>query len=271
MTKIKTPTPHEVERLRLILSTFQDGTGMLLQEDGLTLPGWRDFERAVALALGGEAQESKAIFDVLLPTDRPDIKYGLSCKMRGELNRIDRDGRVTLELSNSAGKFWDYLSTKGIHQRNYKKRPQEVGTALIELVGQWHREVSLEQGRNVDLSGSSYLALSWSKSGWYQLHQFALRLPNPKHLQWYFPSVTKRDRKAVARRLNGDDSSGTLFEWYGESGGQLKFYPLAKTAIWSSDRFRLEPLENIEHGILAKVAAYFPQLWAKANKDSKRG
>lgn len=74
---------REVKKLRLILSTYQDGTGILVKE-GRTLPGWRDFERAVALAFGGEAQESKAIFDVLLSrTDRPEVKYGLSCKMRG--------------------------------------------------------------------------------------------------------------------------------------------------------------------------------------------
>ena len=268
MTKVRTPTPSEVEKLRLILSTYQDGTGMWAQKDGSTLPGWRDFERAVALAFGGEAQESKAIFDVLLPTNKPRVKYGLSCKMRGELNRIGRDGRVTLELSNSAGKFWDYLRTKGIHQRNYKKYPIEVGVALIELVEQWHQEVSVEQGGNVGLTGSSYLALSWNKAGWYQLHQFPLRFPNPQRLKWYFPASTKKGNRTTARRLNGDDSSGTLFEWYGESGGQLKYYPLAKTAIWSSERFRLEPLRNVEHGILAKVAAYFPDLWTAANKDS---
>ncbi len=265
MAKPWTPTTREVEKLRLILSTYQDGTGMLQQSGGMTLPGWRDFERAVALAFGGEAQESKAIFDVLLPADRPGIKYGLSCKMRGELNRIDRDGRVTLELSNSAGKFWDYLSTKGLHQRNYKKHPREVGIALIELVERWHQEVSLEAGGNIDLSGSYFLALSWNKADWYQLHQFPLRLPDPKRLKWYFPAAIKRGRSTLARRLNGDDAFGTLFEWYGESGGQLKYYPFASAATWSSERFRLEPLKRVKHGLMAKVAAYFPRLWKRAS------
>ena len=104
------PTRRELEKLRLILSTYQDGTGM--QQDkkqkGRTLPGWRDFERAVALAFGGIAPENKAVFDVILTdSGRPEVKYGLSCKMRSELDRIDRDGRVTIELSNSYGKFWD--------------------------------------------------------------------------------------------------------------------------------------------------------------------
>lgn len=182
--KIRNPTPGEVEKLRLILSTYQDGTGMLAQENGMTLPGWRDFERAVALAFGGEAQENKAIFDVLLPSpDSLDVKYGLSCKMRRELDRIDKDGRVTLELSNSAGKFWDHLKTKRINQRNYENRPLDVGVALVELVEQWHEKVSVTHGGKVDLAGSSYLALSWNKAGLYQLHQFSLRLPDPKRLK----------------------------------------------------------------------------------------
>jgi hypothetical protein len=176
------PTSREVTKLRLILSTYQDGTGMLASE-GKTLPGWRDFERAVALAFGGEAQESKAVFDVLLSrTDRPGVKYGLSCKMRGELNKIARTGRVSLELSNSSGQFWDYLKTKGITQSNYRNEPLEVGRSLIEIVEGWHYAVSIERGGNVDLSESSYLVLSWNKAGLYQLHQFSLSLPDANSL-----------------------------------------------------------------------------------------
>ena len=262
LTKVRPVTQQEVEKVRLILSVYEDGSGMLAQKGGTTLPGWRDFERAVALALNGEAQESKAIFDVLLPTDTANVKHGVSCKMRGELKRIDRDGRVTLELSNSAGKFWDRLRSKGIHQKNFKKKPSEVGASLIELMEEWHLAVSIEVGGNVDLAGSSYLVLSWSQSGWYQLHQFPILLPNPASIQWFFPSTGK------GKRLRGDDEHGNLFEWYGESGGQLKYYPLANSAIWSSGRFQLEPLrKNVEHGILSKVIACFPDLWERASKD----
>ncbi|MBI1880249.1 MAG: hypothetical protein HYR94_18855 [Chloroflexi bacterium] len=49
------PTEQEVQRFRLILSTYQDGTGQLAAANNMTLPGWRDFERSAALAFGGEA------------------------------------------------------------------------------------------------------------------------------------------------------------------------------------------------------------------------
>lgn len=261
------PTEREVERLRLILSTYQDGIGMLQIDKGMTLPGWRDFERAVALAFNGEAQESKAIFDVLLPSeDRPHVSYGLSCKMRRELNKIKRTGRVSLELSNSAGQFWDYLRAKGIDQRNYRDRPLDVGVSMIEVVEGWHQAVSIERSGNVDLSRSSYLVLSWNLARHYQLHQFPLTMPTSRDLHWHFP--TNR-RGESGRRLAGDDETGTLFEWYGESGGQLKYYPLATNAIWASEIFQLEPLGDIEYGILNKAASYFPEKWAVANKEKE--
>jgi hypothetical protein len=121
------PTPQELERLRLILSTYQDGSGMLVTKSG-TLPGWRDFERAVAATFSGAAQESKAVFDVLLPDEQnPTLMYGLSCKMREELDKVNRIGRVTMELSNSAKAFWSHLGTKNITQHNYRSYPAETG------------------------------------------------------------------------------------------------------------------------------------------------
>lgn len=258
------PTDNEVERLRLILSTYQDGSGMQAVPGGTTLPGWRDFERAVASAFNGIAQESKAIYDVHLPEPEDIGHYvGVSCKMRGELKRIARDGRVTLELSNSAGKFWTRLGLLGINQTNYKTRPEEVGRALLGLIESWHEEVSIANGGNVDTERSCYLTLSWSRDGRYQLHQFPIQLPDPGSLRWYF---TETDGE-LGRCLKGDDDTGTIIEWYGESGGQLKYYPLARNAVWQSDIFTLEPLTPGEYGIGKKAEAYFPEKWEAANKD----
>jgi transcriptional regulator with XRE-family HTH domain len=264
------PTWQEVERIRLILSTYQDGTGQWVDKHigDRTLPGWRDFERAVALALGGEAVESKYVFDVVLSSsDRPDVKYGLSCKMRGELDRVERDGRVTIELSNSAKKFWQRLEHRSIYQTNYRDHPAEVGIEVIEEVRGWHQAESMAAGGKVDITKSFYLALSWNTDGWYQLHQFRLSLPDPATLTWYCPPKRGEMDLAQSQRIKGDDATGTLFEWYGMSGGQLKYYPLAQDAIWASERFQLEPLpEHIEHGILRKAAEYFPDQWQRCSK-----
>lgn len=267
----RTPNYQEVEKIRLVLSTFQDGTGMLAQKEGLTLPGWRDFERTVALVFAGEAQENKAVFDVLLTSlSSPNARYGLSCKMRSELNRIIKgDGRATIEVSNSAGKFWQELRKKGLEQSNYRNQPQEVGTALVELVESWYSTLDVNKGGAVDLSKSFYLVLSYNKAGQYQLHQFSLKLPNPQAVSWEFTTKVADKNSEQAKRLIAKDETGVIIEWYGESGGQLKYYPLASDAIWASEVFTLETLDiSKEYGILVKAASYFPELWQKATTDS---
>jgi len=261
----RNPTRKEFERFRLILSTYQDGSGQQAASEGQTLPGWRDFERSVALAFNGIAQENKSIFDVLIPNPKnKGIHFGVSCKMRRTLNDTKRTGRVTLELSNSTGAFWERLRQKGINQQNYKAKPYEVAQALIFQEDEWHYAVGLEAGGVVDLSRSFYLALSWNVKGDYQLFKFALDLPDPSDLRWDFPSVESNGKESPGRRLRGQDEHGTLFEWYGESGGQLKYYPLVETALWQSNVFRLEPLPvnwNDKHGILTRAKDYFPKLW----------
>ncbi len=57
------PAETEVEQIRLAMSAFCDGSGMIMQSDGSTLPGWRDFERLLAGVLGGFAPEGKDVFD----------------------------------------------------------------------------------------------------------------------------------------------------------------------------------------------------------------
>lgn len=252
------PTPAEVQRFRLILSTYQDGTGQYAVENDRTLPGWRDFERSVAFAFGGESQESKAIFDVLLSDMHRGVKYGISCKMRATLSATRKIGRVTIELSNSAGEFWGRLGEHGIDQQDYANVPAETGRVIIEVVEGWHNAVSLAAGGDVDLAKSSYLTLQYDKKvGEYQLYQFPLELPNPRDLEW----------QVKGRRLVGYEGHGSLFEWYGHSGAQLKYYPLVENAAWVSECFRLEPLpERAEgYGVLGKAAVYFPDLWREAN------
>jgi len=123
-------------------------------------------------------------------------------------------------------------------------------------VESWYEEVSIRNKGNVDTSKSYYLALQWDRrSGVYQLFQISISLPAPESLEWV----------ANGRRLLARDQVGTVLEWYGYSGGQLKYYPFAESAIWSSVPFKLEPLqaEVVEHNLLRKVREYFPAQWKR--------
>lgn len=259
------PTEAEFTRLRLILSAFQDGTGMLACKDGSTLPGWRDFERAAALAFGGIPSENKDVIDVRLPDPaRQGVSFGLSCKMRRELNRVNRQGRVTIELSNAARAFWDRLGNVGISTANYQGYAPQVGNTLINLVSEWHSSVNVEFGGNVDLTGSCYLTLMWDQNGDYQLHQFPIYLPDPASIVWYYPLVRRRGVLQAGNAVCGHDDGGRLFEWYGQSGGQRKYYPKMSDALWQSEVFKLEPLPtNTPNGPISKAEAYYPNLWPR--------
>ncbi len=254
-------TSRDVQRIRLLLSTYQDGTG---QYDAGASPGWRDFERTIAAAFGGSANENKAIFDVLVP--HPTLarkQYGIACKMRSELGKVRRDGRVTIELTNASKQFWAELETHGIDHQNYRGYASESGLLAVNLVERWINRVGLAQGGVVDLSQSFYLVLSYTKislrspRSTYQLHQFPSSLPDPSTLIWTYPP-------GRAGTLVGTDvAGGTVFEWYGNAGGQFKYYPHERDAIWNSDEFQLEGLPNMERGIINKAATYFPELWAE--------
>ncbi|MEZ4519928.1 MAG: hypothetical protein R3C44_24900 [Chloroflexota bacterium] len=245
------PTEHEVERLRLILSTFQDGMGQL---NNGTLPGWRDFERATAVAFGGTAYEGKGIYDVLVPSPNAvNVQFGIACKMRSELRRVDRASEVYIEVSNAAGEFWDTLNSEGINEDSLEANPNLAGELLIQVVDGWHEAVDVNNGGNIDSSMSSYLILQWdTRALEYQLFQYPIDLPDAHGLNW----------EVSGRRLRGKSHHRVLFEWYFKSGGQLKYYPPIEEASWHSRRFRLEPLPtNIEAGLESKAATYFPDIW----------
>ena len=251
------PSSTEVEKFRLVLSTYQDGSGMI-DRGHFTLPGWRDFERSVAAAFGGITLENKWIYDVLIETKSGKDQIGISCKMRGTLRTVQQKNFVTIELTNASGKFWDSIKEKGFTQESYDMYPDQIGSILIDIVEGWHSNVGIENGGTVDTSRSFFLTLQWyEKSRMYQLFQFPINLPDPSQLHW---EVRKR-------RLIGMDSSGTLFEWYGLSGGQLKYYPPVNWASWRSKPFSLEPLpENLESGLQNKAKQYFPAKWNRLSE-----
>lgn len=176
---------------------------------------------------------------------------------------------VPLELSNSAGKFWDVLTDQyKLTPQNYKQFPEKVAEAIFIIVNGWHKNAAIQMKVEVDLEESFYLVLLWNLKGYYQLFQFPITLPDPNQLSWHFPS---HERSLLRRHLRGEDAHGKLFEWYGESGGQLKYYPRLEQAVWKSEPFQLEPLPaNTPDRILSKVRSYFPDQWASTELLAKK-
>jgi len=165
------------------------------------------------------------------------------------------NGQGASLVSNSSGKFWDALQREGLDA--FESAPARAGDILLRLVEQWHNAVDISHCGTVDTRKSFYLVLQWDeKTLTYRLFQYVLTLPDPVALSW----------SAQGRRLVGEDASGIIVEWYGYSGGQLKYYPPVEQAIWASETFTLEPLprSDEEYGVLRRVREYYPELWERA-------
>jgi hypothetical protein len=272
----RNPSKQEVEQLRLVLSTFRDGSGMIAVGDE-TFPGWRDFERAVAAVLGGKAPETKGVFDVVVPsTQTKATDYGLSIKskaltLKGGLTNLAKDGRVYMELANSPAKFLKALEKIDFKEANFKakKRPQEVGDIVLKTVTSWHDEsVKLHEGayhRTLDLKLSRYLVLSYClpkgdrKKDQYQWHSFNLNFP--ENIVWKYAS------KKCLRGFDPAHPKEALFDFYLLSGGQLKYYPRASTSVFSSEVFELaEPRKT---STLLRAARMYPHAWIAAGGKSE--
>ena len=234
------PTAREFERLRLALSTFRDGSGMQ-RVSGSTFPGWRDFERATAACFNGHAPESKAVFDIEIDVLQRK-PFGLSLKSS---KSNPSDDFVLMELSNSHAKFQAHLESQGLDARI---RPDLAGPSLIGLVKSWHAE---EAGR-IDVDKSAYVVLTHA-SDWssYEVLWFDLEIeePDPNDMDWQY----------TGKRISGVSSGHRIWDWYGWSGGQLKYYPLKNWAIWNSGPFQLEVPSTEDPA--EKARRYWPDLW----------
>lgn len=240
---------------------------MLKANGRFTLPGWRDFERACALAFNGVAVENKFFVDVVFPlTTQPPTYYGIDCKMRRELRSAENRGIIYVEVTNAAKLLWSHLASLGITEANFRDEPDRAGHGLIQAVETLKKTSSAAYPDGmIDVGNSYYLVLLWHQSGDYQLFQLPLSLPEPDDLNWTCHIGSRQDGSETTR-LVGEYQNRVLYEWYGESGGQLKFYPQISSAIWQSEKFRLEPLPpDVEEGMIAKAKAYFPEKWSQVD------
>jgi len=262
------PTANEMERLRLILSTFQDGSGMLkaFGSNDKTLPGWRDLERSIASFVQGEATESKHIFDVRIESEDAGRYYGYSCKMRGTLRDSERLNDATIEVTNSHSKLWAGLRAQGIHEGNIEvSNPLLIGQILVSTIEGWYMAVDIAHGKEFYVDRSPMLHLAYDpKQLRYRLFCFPRHLPTQEELstlQW----------EVLSNRLKGIRADNSrCIEWYKGSGGQFKYYPKLTEAVWSSPIFSLEALpETDDKGdiLAAKAAAYFSDRWEEASTE----
>ena len=222
-------SPAEVERMRLALSTFCDGSGQFVKSIGKYMPGYLDFERATALVCGGDTSEDKGIFDISVPVPG-GLPFGVSCKMSVYQPADHMSG--FMELSNSQKKFSDEFARLDI---DWQTEPEYAGPAVVELVMAWHRSVA----REFDIPGSRYLVLSHDRK-WqeFQLLCYSLDLTRADpyaDVEWRNEG---RGPSTVAGYIPHKKRRHRLWQLFQNSGGQLKYYPPLEWADLTSSAGR---------------------------------
>jgi hypothetical protein len=212
------------------------------------MPGFRDYERALASVLGGRTPENKGVFDVVVDTGEPSGNIGISCKMVKV--QPAKHQCSFMELSNSAAAFRNYLLSVQI---NWATEPGLAGPAIIDLVTTWHEAVSA----GIDMEASSYAVLShdsrWSE---FELLCFPLnlRLANPRgEVEWL------KEGQSLSGYVRVGERRHRLWQWYANSGGQLKYYPPYDWARWRTGTFTLEQPPQVS--LQRRARQYFPTLW----------
>ncbi len=249
------PTDEEIERFRLVLSTYQEYT---YQDDPeaaqMTGPEFRDYARTVARVFGGKAIASKgrdggSNFDIILKHDTEDTYYVLSCRMWGSLTRDSTNtDYITSDHWRRSKHYANRLRISMYHvaeqlKRSFSGVPSDINERTVEIGKEFLNVADLCYGvgkierrfKSVDTSKSYLLQLVSTKEGQYQLHQFPLNFPKLESLKWY----------SDGRRLFADDDQGRVFEWTPGIGPGAWYFLPVENALWSSSIFELESPESL--------------------------
>ena len=251
-------TPKELTQLKLLMSTYTDGSGYEKNPDGTTRPGGRDLERIIAEWVGGTAPEGKSIFDITVSSSDKSSIHGISVKSKGfskqKFTDLNTDGRVYMELCNSPAKLWEPLKLKGIFEDDFEnqRRADEIGNSILDTVHNWYINSGVD---NIDIAQSVHLTISYlrhrSEEPAFQLHSFSLDFPG--NIIWKYKS------KKCLMGFDPDHPNEVLFDWYALSGGQLKYYPRVTKSIFSSEQFTLIKAPSLT--VTEKAKGYWPELW----------
>jgi hypothetical protein len=168
-----------------------------------------------------------------------------------------------MELTNSPAKLWGPLTNAGISEEDFRNQQhaQAIGDSILQTVHSWHVAAKAQfdaqtHGQTLLLNDSVYLTVSYKTAKTtgnreYQLHSFGLNFP--QNIVWAYKSP---------KCLTGSDPAflaEDLFDWYGLSGGQLKYYPRASSAKFASARFSLRQATTMPLG--DRAARYWPAEW----------
>jgi hypothetical protein len=180
--------------------------------------------------------------------------------MKNGLRQARKEGGdVYIEMSNSAAEFSRTVGAAA--GESFREQPKESGRVILQVLSNRYLEAAQRYGLKLDLQESSHLVLLYDDNLKFRLYQLPIILPDANQIHWVFRDPPKD--QTSSRCLVGYQDEHKLLEWYMDSGGHVKYYPLASKAAWVSPEFTMEPLPADQtRGISSRAKAYYPRLWA---------
>lgn len=260
------PTDAELTLLKKFLASYRDGSGNLRESDGSSRAEFRQIERCFAELLHGTTTENKAFYDFVVQSNENGgvAVRGASIKSKEHehlhsYSTQTATMRSYLELSNSAAKDWTMCRERGLSEQIFRDggSANEFGRAILDRQ-RIERETSQLTYLN-SLPGSNksfvetdcvYISVLYSPmvrgERSYLVSSFHAVLPEPA--VWSFKG----------RRLVGKDASDlVIYEWYGLSGGQFKYYPKLSDRLHGTGLFTFADYRPANETLRQKVARLF--------------
>jgi hypothetical protein len=262
----RVPNEQELKLLKKFLASYRDGSGNLRETDGSSRAEFRQIERCFAELLHGTTTENKAFYDFVVQTNENGgvAIRGASIKSKEHehLHSYASEAatmRSHLELSNSAAKDWALCREAGLNEQMFRDGLQasDFGRTILERQ-KIERQVSQDTYLN-SIAGANkffveadcvYISVLYSPMNRgeraYLVSSFNAVLPEPS--VWSFKG----------RRLVGKDAQDqVLYEWYGLSGGQLKYYPKISSRLHGTELFTLADYKPATETLRQKVSRMF--------------
>jgi hypothetical protein len=260
------PRDEELTLLKKFLASYRDGSGNLRESDGSTRAEFRQIERCFAELLFGKTTENKAFYDFVVQKNEDGgvVVRGASIKSKEHENLNSYISqtltmRSHLELSNSSAKDWKMCMERGLSEKDFREgqQPDKFGAAIlerqaIERTSSQESYLNSIPGKNKAFkeTDSVYISLLYSPvvngERTYLVSSFGAVLPKPA--TWEFKG----------KRLVGQEADGSvLYEWYGLSGGQLKYYPKLSQRLHGTSLFNLADYKPAIEDLRAKANRMF--------------
>ncbi|CAE6837241.1 hypothetical protein [Paraburkholderia aspalathi] len=262
----RNPTAAELMLLKKFLASYRDGSGNLREDDGSTRAEFRQIERCFAELLHGRTTENKAFYDFVVQSNEGGgiAVRGASIKTKEHAKLLayttqQATMRSHMELSNSNAKDWELCAARGLTHDMFRdlQHAADFGQAIldrqrIERQASETAYLNTIAGHNKEFVQQDcvYISLLYSPmtngERTYQVSSFHAALPPPA--TW-----TIEGRRLIGK----DENDQVVYEWYGLSGAQFKYYPKIADRLHGTELFTLADYRPAIESLRAKVSRMF--------------